>query len=183
MVILAVAIILSACKKERANIDTRPLPELPKKYRLAKIKQTNNAQYWEHSFIYNDKGYLAAYSRVWKSYGRHMSTENLVFEYDGNNRLIRETTSQEGEPELTGIYSYSGDTLKRKDYMEGSEMQYYALYKSYNGKITEKTWYRTDGSPASGLSLQYDMHGNLAELESWSQQGYSHRRVDNKYPP
>lgn len=179
MAILAVTIILSACKKERANIDTRPLPEPPKKYRLSKIKQTDNAQYWEHSFVYNNKGYLAAYSRVWKSYGRHMSTENLVFEYDGRNRLIRETTRQDGEPELTGIYSYNGDTLKRKDYMEGNEMQSYVLYRSYNGKITGKTWYGMDGSTVSGESLLYDMHGNLAEFESWSLQGYRNYRVDN----
>ncbi len=180
--ILAVVLVLPACKKERANIDTRPAvapPSPQKQIRLSKIKHTNNAQYWEHSFIYNSLGYLVAHNIVWESNGQYTSATQRIYEYDGNTRLIKEIIHRDNEPECINKYTYSGDTLKRMDYIEGGELQSYTLYESYNGKITRKTNWRVDGSLGSDNSFVYDMYGNLAEIESYAHQGYYKYRVDN----
>lgn len=179
---LAVVISLSACKKERANVDTRPaaVPLPPQKeIRLSEIKHTNNQQCWKHSFTYNSKGRLSVHNTIWESHGRQVSATEVVYEYDGNNRLVEEITRQDGEQETTCLYTYSGDTLKRMDYMEAGELQSYTLYESYNGKITRETSWHVDSSFAYSNSFVYDMHGNLAETGSYSYQGYYNYRVDN----
>ncbi len=163
MALLAIVITTSACRKERANIDTRVIPPA---VRLKEIIETTQGGQRQYLFRYNDAGYLQAYYVNRKGTGETgwVTDIRILYTLDKANRVASEqwTSGMTGTYDGTYIYD-SKNQLQRVDYSYNGANSHYVEYARLNGRITWATIRTTNDDQVQVDHLAYNAAGNVTE--------------------
>lgn len=168
--LLAIVIATAACKKEKANVDTRPAPKPITNIRLTKITETSAKSTLEHNFIYNNAGYLAEYtiyikkndydSQPWEQRTR------IVIERDKQNRAIKEERSYPLAGLTTGTYLYGNkNQLSKIEYRMESTLHSYVAYNWQQEQLVRSGLHYEDDNFIYQNHISYDANGNVRKIE------------------
>lgn len=166
MALLAIVITTSACRKERANVDTR-MP--PKQVRLSKIVWDNRYYTWEYSYVYDNAGYLREIITTRQhnnDHGNEYETiTRIAYERDAANYITKET-QYDGENTITGTYVYSNNPglPERIDYKANGQPYYTQKFTWDRNNLIVRESISIDGETISRDEMLYDDNGNIQEL-------------------
>lgn len=160
---------MSACKKERENIDTR-IPE--KQQRLSAVKWSSTFTTTEKNLKYDKDGYLAEvaslhYFNLEDKEDRQASaiTTRMVYERDANHRITR--TSFYDEYERVGEYTYEGENLVEINYTENGWYASTEKLRWYDGRLVYIATFNKN-QLVSDKRMLYDNQGNLQEIKYYN---------------
>jgi hypothetical protein len=165
MALLAIVITTSACRKERANIDTR-MP--PKQVRLSKIVWDNKYHTWQYDYLYNKAGYLSEIITTQIPNGAtddYNTVTRIVYERNAANRITQQTLYDEYTE--TGTYFYTGGN-KLPDsisYSIDGQLLYTEYFTWRNDKLIVRQSSNPEASMTSQQEMLYDDNGNLQEIK------------------
>lgn len=168
---------LFACKKERANIDTRPEVKVPQ-YRLSSSVYKNYSILNETNYRYDAAGYLVETTHYYGDSQSYKNQPNFKVEYIRNDRhqIIRELqygTEQGVMVVDSNVYAYSNGSLPtRVDYYSYSGYHSYDSLIWYNDRLISRNSYN-DSEMTGRQEMQYDAKGNIQELEYYTKNIYT----------
>lgn len=156
------AIIISSCKKEKENIDTRP------EVRLSKIITYGEDRLRELSLEYNESGFIEEITDRTKYFNSTNAeyVRKIVYTYDLRNLITEEQITDPATGAFTGIYEYNEQNRldKVKYTLYGTPESSYVQYTWDNNDVLQTVDIRGLGN-SRFQEIFYDTRGNVTDIK------------------